>query len=785
MKKLAKILVILLVMTLAISCFVACGETPCKHTYLDNYTCHDRVCTLCGKVSTSSTEHNYETGICACGEVDATYYTEGLEFKLVGEATYEVVGFIGDDTKVTIPSEYGGLSVTQISDEAFTFGANIEEINISESITSVSQTCFEPCMSLQRIEVHKDNHHYKDIDGNMYDKEGKRLIHYARGKNDKSFSIPDTVTSINRYAFAFSDNLEEVCIPNAVTEIGEGAFYMCLSLKKVEFKENSMLKSIGKEAFFNCKALTSIYIPNSVINVAEDVFEGCKPVIYCEAEDEPDTWSDRWSGSGVIVWDCKNNDVTANGYAYTHIDGTRYALKDGVARATIMNSQVDANVLPSITYKGDEYPVESVYISDYMLSLENLFVPSTVRHINQGVQYGDIFYVVYSDAKSKPDSWSNDWNDQIVRPVVWDCKNNDVADDGYIYVTVDGIRYGIKDGVAEVVMGRYGIVTADIKSSIVYKDVSYPVTTIRADAFWSRIELKKVVIPDSIVTINKGFYGAFESAGHAIIYCEAESQPSGWDSSWNNSNCPVVWDYKNNDIATDGYIYAIEDGVKYGIKDGVATVVNQVQDSATIKIREKITYKGTHYPVTSIVGGAFFSVTFATLENIFIPKSVTEIGDYAFLFALNLSNISVSKDNPAYKSIDGNLYTKDEKVLVQYAVGKSDESFDIPNGVEKIGDYAFYYCFPIKHVTIPNTVTTIGASAFECYGSNIEYMVIPKSVVLLETQAFVDTNFPIYFEAESGPAGLLGDVRCYWYSETEPTEDGRYWHYVDGVPTVW
>ena len=28
------------------------------------------------------------------------------------------------------------------------------------------------------------------------------------------------------------------------------------------------------------------------------------------------------------------------------------------------------------------------------------------------------------------------------------------------------------------------------------------------------------------------------------IYCEAESQPSGWDSEWNGCNAQVVWGYK-------------------------------------------------------------------------------------------------------------------------------------------------------------------------------------------------------------------------------------------------
>ncbi|MBD5100202.1 MAG: leucine-rich repeat protein, partial [Clostridiales bacterium] len=37
---------------------------------------------------------------------------------------------------------------------------------------------------------------------------------------------------------------------------------------------------------------------------------------------------------------------------------------------------------------------------------------------------------------------------------------------------------------------------------------------------------------------------AFEGCNSLTVYCEAESQPSGWSSIWNSSDCPVVWGYK-------------------------------------------------------------------------------------------------------------------------------------------------------------------------------------------------------------------------------------------------
>ena len=67
------------------------------------------------------------------------------------------------------------------------------------------------------------------------------------------------------------------------------------------------------------------------------------------------------------------------------------------------------------------------------------------------------------------------------------------------------------------------------------------VTSIGEYAFYGCSSLTCVVIPDSVTSI--GSY-AFYNCSSLTIYCEAESKPSGWHSTWNLWNCPVVWGYK-------------------------------------------------------------------------------------------------------------------------------------------------------------------------------------------------------------------------------------------------
>ena len=67
------------------------------------------------------------------------------------------------------------------------------------------------------------------------------------------------------------------------------------------------------------------------------------------------------------------------------------------------------------------------------------------------------------------------------------------------------------------------------------------VTSIGEGAFISCTSLISITIPDSVIDIG---YNAFYNCSSLTIYCEVDSQPSGWRHSWNCSECPVVWGYK-------------------------------------------------------------------------------------------------------------------------------------------------------------------------------------------------------------------------------------------------
>ncbi|HUD48733.1 MAG TPA: leucine-rich repeat domain-containing protein [Candidatus Baltobacteraceae bacterium] len=112
--------------------------------------------------------------------------------------------------------------------------------------------------------------------------------------------------------------------------------------------------------------------------------------------------------------------------------------------------------------------------------------------------------------------------------------------------------------------------------------------------------------------------------------------------------------------------------------------------------------------VTSIGVGAFYDS--ATLVNVVIPRSVTNVGVEAFAACGELVAIRVDSQNLYYTSVNGVLFDKTQTTLVAYPGGVLG-SYTIPANVTSIGDYAAYWC-QLTSIAIPSGITNFGIYAF-------------------------------------------------------------------------
>ncbi len=99
------------------------------------------------------------------------------------------------------------------------------------------------------------------------------------------------------------------------------------------------------------------------------------------------------------------------------------------------------------------------------------------------------------------------------------------------------------------------------------------------------------------------------------------------------------------------------------------------------------------------------------LKKIILPQDISQIGTYAFGSCEALTEIFVPAQNEFYCSMDGNLYSKDKTVLLQYAIGKSDTEFILPDETKRIAFRALSDAFNLQYIDL-NKVQTVENKAF-------------------------------------------------------------------------
>jgi len=178
-------------------------------------------------------------------------------------------------------------------------------------------------------------------------------------------------------------------------------------------------------------------------------------------------------------------------------------------------------------------------------------------------------------------------------------------------------------------------------------------------------------------------------------------------------------------------LYYKNDEYEYSLEDGKATITGYLirfERDPVLVIPDTL----DGYPVTGI--GMYAFGRYAELTSVTIPAGVISIENNPFSDCASLTHFEVSPDNPAYSQIDGVLFDIRQKTLIAYPSGRKGV-YTIPQGVERIGYYAFKSCGGLPGLTIPDSVTDIGHGAFyQCAG--LISVTLPDSVKSIAGFAF-------------------------------------------------
>src|SRR5574344_162567 len=206
----------------------------------------------------------------------ADFYLNGIHYSETSGSTVEVRPtpnkYTGD---IVIPEKVANdgvtYSVTSII-VAFNDCTNLTSVTIPKSVTNIT-SAFGNCSSLTSINVDSANPIFCSDCGVLFNKDKTSVITFPGGYKG-GYSIPNSVTSIARYAFYKCANLTSITIPNSVKSISEGAFSDCTGLTSITIPNT--VTTIGQSVFYNCTGLTSVTITNSVTSISRETFFGCK-----------------------------------------------------------------------------------------------------------------------------------------------------------------------------------------------------------------------------------------------------------------------------------------------------------------------------------------------------------------------------------------------------------------------------------------------------------------------------------------------------------------------------
>ena len=649
-------------------------------------------------------------------------------------------------TEIALPS-----SLEEIGEWAFS-GSAIYSVQIPADTTSIGIGAFGNCLNLTDILVDSENISFSnDYHGALFNKDMTTLIAFPGGINGH-YPVPDTVTLIGKYAFAYG-RIDGVYLQEGVTKIDEYAFDRCSKMTFIELPES--LEYIGYQAFGYC-GLTEIVIPKNVTDLRSYAFIACTDlaritfkgsVPFIDSDTFQDVTADVYFPIGNTSW--SQDVLTDYGGDLTWIPDQapiRLEISDKPL-VCLKDSTPDlSNVSVLAVYEGDV----KITIPSRLLELGTCDV-STVGLKTLTVSYSgcsaDIKVAVHDGTSAEPDVYpesSHPYNDycdeeQIItipgaQYISLTFSQDTYTEQGWDYIYLyDGYGEPIGTYSGDEAAGLTVTVPGDTVKIAFYSDGS---NTYYGYSFSSIVGVD-IIHPgdpaeDKAPTCSDPGYsgGIFcqicqDRVNHTVIpalgheYEAVITPPTPEANGYTTHTCIRCGDNYTDSITIYGQIAsgACGDNGWWALSDsGVLTIFgtgpmgdydgdgkssddeiapwhNYLTDIHHVVIEDGITNISSH---------AFDGCT--NLSSIEIPDSVTSIARCAFWDCTNLKTIEIPD---SVVSIGEYAFSGCTNLI----------SVNIPNGVTEILDGVFRYCDSLSEIRIPASVQQIDIWALRYCGN--------------------------------------------------------------------
>ncbi len=580
----------------------------------------------------------------------------------------------------------------------------------------------------------------------------------------RSVSVGTNVTSIGDQAFQNAASLQSIIIPATVTSIGNQAFQNASSLTTVIFDQrlkaalfaegfkavtfsppSSQLTSIGESAF-SSTSIISIEIPESVTSIGNYAFKDATQLISINIPNKVTSigYGTFWNASKLASIIIPSGVTNIGDYAFQNASSLKSIIIPTLVVSIGSNSFKGCSGLTSAIFEGiSNLAILKVTISN----LPQNFFGATNVTISDEYPTGPTGLTGNTGSTGSTGNTGSTGPTGHTGPTGSTGSTGPTGHTGHTGNTgptghtgqTSPTTFTLTDGTTQTTAATLGTLTLPSsipKSSIKSVSIGTDVTNIGANAFNSAFNLQSLTISSSVTTI--GVNAFINTTNIMSIHVDSNN------ANFSSDNFGVLFDKKITTL------------IQYpnGNKRTSYTIPNTVTSIGDYAFLFATSLQSIEVPlsVTTIGEAAFQNMT--SLKMIEVPSSVTSIGDNAFFGASSLQSIKVNSNNINYSSDNfGVLFDKKKTTLIQCPVGNTQMSYIIPNTVTTIGNSAFVYSNFLQSITIPNTATSIGVNAF--FGmSSLQTIELPSSVSSIGDNAFtsatslttikVDSNNPNY-----------------------------------------
>ncbi|MBP5307556.1 MAG: leucine-rich repeat protein, partial [Clostridia bacterium] len=575
---------------------------------------------------------------------------------------------------------------------AFNTNANIETLYIGKDfgVVDVAEVFG---YNVKEIVLDADNGNYTTMDDVLFDTQKTRIVYYPAGKTG-NYIIPDTVEKIGGRVFYGKTNLTKVTINKGITEIGDYAFASCTKLAELVFEGGRAADAyltIGKNAFYNT-AIAEVVLPETVTEIGDEAFSSSalRTVSIPSTVTKMGAYDIDGNLTSMKVFDgCKRLYLITvsddNENFATDASGALYVKNEGVKTELIMAPVAVAENVQLETEVDVPATVTKVWSRAFY---NNTKITKVTFHTESNITLGS---EIFSGATGLEEVILSNGFSSIGNGMFLGCSS-------IKSITIPATVTSIGAGAFFNCVSLENVIFAERTGSntLTIEDGSQSNTLTGGSgdygAFGNCVKLKNIVLPEGTKKIGKYAFATGYKATEAYKKNPATTD-LGLESITIPSTVETIGDHAfagvNNSIGPNGELY---------LEVMVGDLINEI--TGVISGLKNVTFtpkaNGT-YSLTDLGTGTF---SFSNIGAVNIPSSVKEIKSDVFKGCINLETLTFAA-NSELETIGTNAFT-----------GIAVTELTIPVSVASVGNQAFAYTRNLTEVEfeLENGKSSLGKS---------------------------------------------------------------------------